>query len=191
MIILTDISPAFPLITFIIHFIHHSSTFIKQHPTTWLQYHNQYSHYSIQKNGQLSPITARPWPFITPLFHKILAQTVFNFISTIGNTFHWIILCYNRSQGPPNTTHHLHPSRWKIRQAFPSSWMILSCIMLTNYTASMFHCCDCYNIKSNLTIRLDFDNILRPHIMMSFIPLPSPYRWYDSQPVRQAMTLHK
>ena len=62
--------------------------------------------------------------------------------------------------------------------------------MLTNYTASMFHCCDCYNIKSNLTIRLDFDNILRPHLMTSFIPLPSPYRWYDSRPVRQAMALH-
>jgi hypothetical protein len=58
--------------------------------------------------------------------------------------------------------------------------------MLSNYAASMFHCCGCDHIKSNLTIHLDYDNILHPHIMTSFMSLPNRYRWYDSRPARQA-----
>jgi hypothetical protein len=83
MIPLIDISPALSIIPF----IHHSFTFITQTPTLWFHYHHSYSRYSIQKNGQLCPIVARPW-FFMAFFCDVVAPIAYSIISTIGNIFH-------------------------------------------------------------------------------------------------------
>ena len=182
--IIIDISPFIQYTKTTLHFIYHSFAFLTLYPATWLFKHKtRHSHYYIKKNGRLRPVRSRPWLF-QPFFFHILAPVIGFFLAKTCNIFHWLTLCYQRYRGPQDTTHHLHPSRWRNRHAFPSSWMVLSCIMLSNYTASMFLCCDCYGTKSNMTIRLDFDNILRPDLLSSFIPLPSRYKWYDSRHAR-------
>jgi hypothetical protein len=98
-----------------------------------------------------------------------------SFIGLLCNILQLVIILIHLFNGSPTKPFHQHRSRWKLKQAFPASWMILSAVMLNPSTAAMFQLSPQYKLKSPSNIPLHPDLLWRPSPMHPFVPRPSPY----------------
>ena len=190
-------SLSFDLSTFVTRTFLLINLYYRLYPTIWLHStkHLKRPNLAIQKDGSLKPVRP-PRALSDPIiyiFRRFIRPPGCEIIGLFCTTLclpYDLILVF---KGPTARTYQPRPPRWKLRQAFPRAWMILSCVMLPPSTAGMFQHCTSFGLMSTPDIHLDNANVIRdPRFLYHFapfIPLPSKYKPFDSGPQRCA--LHK